>query len=82
MCAFKVLDIFLTFILHDSRSRLTKQIYMIKHFEIDMGKRFVNFHCRTIISLCKEFTVLIFKYDISEYRNAIKMVFSAPFVLQ
>ena len=44
---------------------------MIKHFQIDVGKRFVNFRCRTI-SLCKAFTVFMYKYDISRYRNAKK----------
>ena len=60
---------------------MTKFGYMIKQFQIDVEKLFVNFQCRTI-SLCKAFTVLIFKYDISEYRIAIKMVFSGPFLLR
>ena len=57
---------------------LTKLSCMIKHFQIDVEKWFVNFYCFTI-RFCKAFTVLIFKYDISENRNALKMVFSVPF---
>ena len=55
------------FILHDLKYKMTRLSYVIQHFQIDMEKRFVDFHCRTI-SLCLALTVLIFKYDISEYR--------------
>ena len=60
---------------------MTKQIYIVKHFQIDEEKRFVNFHCSRI-TLFKARTVLILKYDISEYRNEIKMVFSVPYLLR
>ena len=45
-----------------------------------MKKRFVDIQCRAI-RLCKAFAVLIFKNDISECRNAIKMVFCVAFLL-
>ena len=50
---------------------MTKLSYMIKNFQIDEKKRLVNF----TISVCKAFTLLIFKYDMSEYRNTIEMAF-------
>ena len=40
-------------------------LLFIKHFQIDVEKHFVYFHCRTK-SKGKAFTVLIFKYDKSE----------------
>mgnify|MGYP002803523137 CR=1 FL=1 len=45
---------------------------MIKHFQIEVEKCFVSFHCRTI-NLYKAFTAFTFKYDVREYRNRIKM---------
>ena len=39
------------FILHDLKYKMTRLSYVIQHFQIDMEKRFVDFHCRTI-SLC------------------------------
>ena len=68
------------YILHDPSCRMTKPIYRITHVHINVKKRFVYFQCPTI-SLCKAFTVLIFKYDIDEYRNEIKTVSSLPFPL-
>ena len=58
---------------------MTKLSCMIIHFQIDDEKHFVDFHCCTT-SLCKAVTVLIFKDNISKSRNAIKMVFSGPFL--
>ena len=52
---------------HDPSCRMTKLSCINKHFQIEVEKRLVNFHCRAI-SLCKEFTVLIFKCVISENR--------------
>ena len=73
---------FLMFISYDPSFRMTKLSHMIKHFYIDVEKRLFSFHCRTK-SYCKAFTVLISKYDISKvYKNAIKMVFSVPFLLR
>ena len=69
------------FILYDLSSRMTKLSHTNEHFQIDEEKGFVSFHFRTI-NLCKVFTVLTFKYNIGEYGNAIKMVFSAPFLLR
>ena len=43
---------------------MTKSIYIIKQFQIDDGKRFANFQCRKI-SLNKVFTVLKYKYSIT-----------------
>ena len=69
-------------ILHDPSFRMTKLNFIIKHFQINVEKRFVNFYCHTI-SLCKAFKVLIFKYDVSEYRTyAIKIILSVPFLLR
>ena len=68
------------FILHDPNSGMGKPSYMIKYFQIDAGKRFVNFHCRTkSFYKASTFIVLIFQCDISECRNARKMVFSVSF---
>ena len=71
------------FILHDPSSRMTKLSYMIKRFQTDVRKTFYQRSMSYMqASLCKAFTILIIKYDISGYKNAIKMVFSVPFVLR
>ena len=68
-------------ILHDPSSGMTKLCYVIKHFQNGLEKRFVSLHC-CAIGLYEVLTALIFKYDISEHRNAIKMPLSLPFLMQ
>ena len=49
---------------------MAKLSYIVKYFQIDVEKLFVNFHCRTI-RFCKAYTGLLFDYDISALMNAI-----------
>ena len=59
-CAHKLLGTsFLISNFHGPSYRKTKPSYMIKYFQIDVEKRFVNFHC-CAKSFRKAFTVLIF----------------------
>ena len=42
---------------------------MIKHFRIDVEKFFLSFHRRTIMVVCKVFTILICKFDMKQKCN-------------
>ena len=58
---------------------MTKLSCMIKHFQVDVEKRFVKFHSRTI-RICPKH--LQFSCDKSEYSHAINMLFSVPFLVR
>ena len=58
---------------------MIKQTYIVKHFQTDVEKHFSLSY--------NKFVQSIYSFDfqirhISQYRNALKMVFSVPFLLR